>query len=206
MTNHVWHFSLQTTRQQLGLQRLFAMIDFTALAMSLPHLPQHELEKVGFGQAVSDAPIALIGPGTGLGVSGLLPIGTGPARLWWPLQGEGGHSTMPAMNEREAAVLAHLHYRFTHVSAERVISGPGLVNLYGALCALEGKVPVLHRIGDCLAPRQLDQAIYEGELAGREILTSPERYIHTGELERWDAGVRRALGRRPSRASRRRGP
>ena len=72
--------------------------------------------------------------------------------------------------------------------------------------ALEGRVPVLHRIGDCLAPRQLDQAIYEGELAGREILTSPERYIHTGDLERWDAGVRRALGRRPPRASRRRGP
>lgn len=141
MTNHVWRFSLETTRQQLGLQRLFAMNDFTALAMALPHLPQHELEKVGFGQPSKGAPIALIGPGTGLGVSGLLPIGAGPARLWWPLQGEGGHSTMAAMNEREAAVLAHLRHRFTHVSAERVISGPGLVNLYGALSAVEGKVP-----------------------------------------------------------------
>ncbi len=156
MTNHVWHFSLQATREQLGLQRLFAMNDFTALAMSLPYLPQHELEKVGFGQAVNDAPIALIGPGTGLGVSGLLPIGTGPSRLWWPLQGEGGHSTMPAMNEREAAVLAHLHYRFTHVSAERVISGPGLVNLYGALCALEGKVP------ESLEPPQITQRAIQG--------------------------------------------
>ena len=82
-------------------------------------------------------PIAVIGPGTGLGVSGLIPAG----EHWIPLQGEGGHVTLAVMNEREMAMVMQLHQRFSHVSAERVLSGPGLVNLYDALCAIEGIVP-----------------------------------------------------------------
>ncbi|HKQ81219.1 MAG TPA: glucokinase [Steroidobacteraceae bacterium] len=165
MTNHVWRFSLATTKRELGLQRLFVMNDFTALAMAVPYLPADELDAVGLGQPVPDAPIALIGPGTGLGVSGLLPIGMGSAREWLPLQGEGGHSTMPAMNDREAAVLAQLRHRFTHVSAERVISGPGLVNVYNALCALEGKVP------EPLEPAEVTQRALQGrDLICREAL------------------------------------
>ena len=54
------------------------------------------------------------------------------------LTGEGGHATMPAFTEREAAVLAHLRERLDHVSAERCLSGPGLVNLYSSLAALDG--------------------------------------------------------------------
>ena len=52
--------------------------------------------------------------------------------------------------------------------------------------ALKGTVDNLHRIGDCLAPRKLDHAIYEGELAGRELWSPEERYIYEGELERWE--------------------
>jgi len=52
--------------------------------------------------------------------------------------------------------------------------------------ALKGAVGDLHRIGDCLAPRKLDHAIYEGELAGRELWSPEERYIYEGELERWE--------------------
>ena len=52
--------------------------------------------------------------------------------------------------------------------------------------ALKGTVANLHRIGDCLAPRKLDHAIYEGELAGRELWSPEERYIYEGELERWE--------------------
>ena len=52
--------------------------------------------------------------------------------------------------------------------------------------ALKGTVENLHRIGDCLAPRKLDHAIYEGELAGRELWSPEERYIYEGELERWE--------------------
>jgi hypothetical protein len=51
---------------------------------------------------------------------------------------------------------------------------------------LKGAVETLHRIGDCLAPRKLDHAIYEGELAGRELWSPEQRYIYEGELERWE--------------------
>lgn len=108
------------------------------------------------------------------------------------------------------------HVRLYHLSTgeETVLSGfESIVLATGHRAndalyfALRGRVPVLYRIGDCLAPRQIDQAIYEGELAGREILQSPDRYIHTGELERWDAGVRRALrGNASRRSALRRGP
>jgi glucokinase len=137
MTNHVWEFSAATTRRQLNLSRLIFLNDFTALAMAIRHLPPHELEQIGGGRAVLGATIALLGAGTGLGVSGLVPAG----EHWIPLQGEGGHSTLAVMNEREYAVVAQLRQRFSHVSAERVLSGPGLVNLYDALRAVDGLAP-----------------------------------------------------------------
>jgi glucokinase len=139
MTNHVWQFSVREVCRSVGLQRLILLNDFTALALSLRHLPAQELSQVGGGPAVPNAPIALIGAGTGLGVSGLIPSG----EHWLPLQGEGGHVTLPASNDREAAALALLRKRFGHVSAERVLSGPGLLNLYEALCALDGEAPTL---------------------------------------------------------------
>jgi glucokinase len=133
MTNHVWQFSVSALRQELGLQRLAVLNDFTALALALRYLPANELQQVGGGPPIANAPIALIGAGTGLGVSGLIP-GDGK---WFPLQGEGGHVTIAAMNDREAAVLSILRSRMGHVSAERVLSGPGLLNLYQALCVLD---------------------------------------------------------------------
>jgi glucokinase len=137
MTNHVWQFSAAHTKQQLELRRLIVLNDFTALAMAVRHLKESDLEQVGGGRATPNMPIAVIGPGTGLGVSGLIPSG----EHWIPLQGEGGHVTLSVMNERERAVLKQLQLRFSHVSAERVISGPGLVTLYDALCAVEGISP-----------------------------------------------------------------
>lgn len=138
MTNHTWRFSSAALRHELGLERLIVLNDFTALAMSLPHLPRAELRQIGGTEPQTAAPLALIGPGTGLGVSGLLPTSSG----WLPLQGEGGHVTLPAIDEREAAVIAYLRGRFGHVSAERVVSGPGLVNVYEAVCQLEGVHPL----------------------------------------------------------------
>jgi len=137
MTNHAWQFSAARTRDALGWRRLILLNDFTALAMAIRHLPREELEQIGGGQSVPNMPLALLGPGTGLGVSGLIPA----AGHWIPLQGEGGHQTLAVMNEREMAMLDQLHQRFSHVSAERVLSGPGLVNLYDALCGIEGVVP-----------------------------------------------------------------
>ena len=152
LTNHAWQFSAARTRQALGWRRLIMLNDFTALAMAIRHLPREEIEQIGGGQSVPDMPLALLGPGTGLGVSGLIPAGG----HWIALQGEGGHQTLPVMNEREAAMLGQLRQRFSHVSAERVLSGPGLVNLYDALCGLEGIVPKV------LTPPEITRRAREG--------------------------------------------
>lgn len=152
MTNHVWQFSAAESRRRLGLERLIFLNDFTALAMALRHLPPEDLQQVGGGRAVPDAAVALIGPGTGLGVSGLIPC----ENHWIPLQGEGGHQTLSVVKEREMEVLSILYRRFSHVSAERVLSGPGLVNLYHALCVLEGRMP------DDLAPEQITARAIDG--------------------------------------------
>lgn len=151
MTNHVWQFSAAQVRRQLHLARLSFLNDFTALAHAVRHLPKNELETIGRGRAVENGPIGLLGPGTGLGVSGLIFTG----HHWIPLQGEGGHVTLAATNERELAVIGQLHQRFSHVSAERALSGPGLVNLYDALCALEGMVP------EGLKPKDITQRAEE---------------------------------------------
>jgi glucokinase len=133
MTNHHWSFSIGELQRSLGFERLLVLNDFTALAMSLPSLAPSQRRQIGGGQAAPEAALALIGPGTGLGVSGLLCAG--PDR-WVPIAGEGGHATLAAADDQEAAVLALLRRRFGHVSAERALSGPGLVHLYQALCEL----------------------------------------------------------------------
>ncbi len=134
MTNHVWQFSIEETRRLLKLNQLEVINDFTALAMALPLLELDEVTKTGGGGPVPDTPIALLGAGTGLGVSGLIPGGG----AWLPLQGEGGHVSFPPVTEREIEILRILQQRYQHVSAERLLSGPGLVNLYQAHAVIEG--------------------------------------------------------------------
>ena len=137
LTNGPWGFSIEQTRRSLGLDRLHVVNDFTALALAVPILRPDELQQIGGGAAVPATPIAIIGPGTGLGVSGLVPAGKG----WIALQGEGGHTAFAPMNVREIGVLGWLQQRYHHVSTERVVSGMGLENLYQALCALDGVGP-----------------------------------------------------------------
>ncbi|WKB51047.1 glucokinase [Eleftheria terrae] len=136
MTNHDWSFSIAGLRRDLGLERFLVLNDFTALALALPGLGPQDLRQVGDGTPVPQAPLGLIGPGTGLGVSGLLPAAPGHAPL--PLTGEGGHVTLAPADEHEARVIEELRRRFGHASAERAVSGPGLVNLYQAVCTLQG--------------------------------------------------------------------
>ncbi len=137
MTNNSWTFSIAQFKQSLGVHRCLVINDFTALAMSLPALTQSDLRPVGAGVAIKGEPIALLGPGTGLGVSGLILTGKDQ---YFALSGEGGHATVAAADDQEAALLSLLRARFGHVSAERVLSGPGLVDLYRAVCELDGQV------------------------------------------------------------------
>jgi glucokinase len=136
MTNHPWSFSIAELQRSLGLERLRVINDFTALALALPALTATDLHSIGGGTPAPDCAIAVLGPGTGLGVSGLIPAGPGQ-RV--PITGEGGHVSLAAGDAREAAVVERLRQRFGHASAERALSGPGLVNLYEAACTLSGR-------------------------------------------------------------------
>lgn len=136
LTNRDWCFSVSKTRNALGLERLEVVNDFAAQAMALPSLTPDDWAAAGGGDAEPGAPMAVLGPGSGLGVAGLVPS---PGGRWVVVSGEGGHATIAPANDREADVLSLLRRRIGHVSAERVISGPGLVNLYQSLCELEGR-------------------------------------------------------------------
>lgn len=162
MTNHHWSFSVDATRARLELRELRVLNDFTALALSLPRLRPDELRRIGGGEAAAGTPLAVIGPGTGLGVSGLVPAGE---RLV-PLQSEGGHVTYGAANRRETDLLAVIGRRYGgHVSAERLLSGPGLVNLYQAVLAVD------RRVGDILTPAEITaRGMADSDPVCREVL------------------------------------
>ncbi|WKB52966.1 glucokinase [Eleftheria terrae] len=136
MTNHHWSFSISAVQRQLGMDRFLVINDFTALALSLPALAPDELRQVGGGRPLAKGPLGLVGPGTGLGVSGLLPAMAGHGAI--PINGEGGHATLAPMDDLEEAVIRSLRHRFGHVSAERAVSGIGLLNLHQAVCEVNG--------------------------------------------------------------------
>lgn len=152
LTNSAWHFSTEAVRVELGLDRFDVVNDFTAVALSVRHLAEPDKLKLGGGEAAPNAPIAVLGPGTGLGVSALVPDRTGG---WTALAAEGGHVTMASANDQEDQVLAWLRKRFDHVSAERILSGPGLVNLYEAICAIRAR-PAAYTTPDAISQRGLD--------------------------------------------------
>jgi glucokinase len=135
MTNHHWAFSQKAVRTEFGLRRLRLLNDFTALALALPDLSALQLRQIGGQTAVADAPKALLGAGTGLGVSGLLPNGQGG---WVPVQGEGGHVTLPAETARERLLMDGLTARYGHASSERLLCGQGLLDAFEILCAADG--------------------------------------------------------------------
>lgn len=162
MTNHHWSFSISALRQALGFARLEVLNDFTALALALPGLPASDKRQIGGQAALPHAAIGLIGPGTGLGVSGLLPDGRGG---WVPLQGEGGHVSLAATTARERTVVQALHQRHGHASAERAVSGMGLLDIYSILCEADGvALPP-----DCTAA-QVSEAGLAGDALAREAL------------------------------------
>jgi glucokinase len=133
MTNHPWAFSAKQLAQDLALNRLLLVNDFTALALGVPSLRDGQLAQIG-GGVQRAGPKAILGPGTGLGASTLVPVGD----QYMAVPGEGGHVTLAAATAEEAAVIAWLWKGWPHVSAERVLSGPGLVLLHRALAAVRG--------------------------------------------------------------------
>lgn len=137
MTNHVWAFSIAETEKALGLARLTVVNDFVAVARAVPELSPGDTVQIGGGTPEAGRPVVVLGPGTGLGVSALVPAPGG----WVAVATEGGHVTLPATDGSEEAVVRLLRHEMGHVSAERAISGSGLVRLYRSLAQIAGQTP-----------------------------------------------------------------
>jgi glucokinase len=161
MTNRDWQFSTDAVRRELGLQTLLIVNDFTALAMALPSLKAEDLMQVGGGVAAANAVVGVLGPGTGLGVSGVIPTVDG----FVTLGSEGGHVNFAPADEREFAILQYAWKEWPHVSNERLISGPGLEIIYRALAERNG----LQATGRG-APDIISGALEQGDALCLEVL------------------------------------
>lgn len=135
LTNAPWVFARAEIARRLGLARLLLLNDFAALALALPQLAPADLQQVGSGAPVEHAPKAVLGPGTGLGVSGVCRA----RGHWVALSGEGGHCSLAAADAREAAIIALAWREFGHVSAERLLSGTGLPLLNRLVAEVDGR-------------------------------------------------------------------
>jgi len=154
MTNADWAFSVEATRKGLGLDQLVLLNDFSALALAVPHLPADELELIGSGHAVRGAPIGLLGPGTGLGVSGLIPTSD---NKWIALASEGGHTSFSPCDETETWLWEEARKVYGHVSTERFLSGAGLQFIHRCLSRQAGLQPEALSPAD-ISGRALEQS------------------------------------------------
>jgi glucokinase len=129
-TNSGWRFSRADLARALDLEQLVVLNDFAALALALPGLDASRYRcHAGCGQPSPAGPLAVLGPGTGLGVAAVIPGSAG----WIAVPGEGGHATLAPGDDFESALLARVRSRFGHVSAERLLSGIGLPVLHDAV-------------------------------------------------------------------------
>lgn len=151
LTNNHWRFSRAEILRQLGLKELRTINDFTAQALAVPLLSEQQKVVLHAGVEVR-APILVVGPGTGLGVGSLVPAAQG----WIPVVTEGGHVTAAAVDARDVETMEWLRAQYGHVSAERLISGPGLENLYRSELAARGQV------GNCLSPAEITKSALDG--------------------------------------------
>lgn len=136
MMNHSWAFSITDTSNRIGVKKMRVMNDFTALAYAVPFLAEKDRYQIGTGTVQKDSPIGIIGPGTGLGVAAVIFADGKPVAVTT----EGGHVTMPATNAREFSLFEFLKSKkYHHISAERVISGKGIVNIYQAIAGVDGR-------------------------------------------------------------------
>ena len=134
MTNLSWSFSREGLKTRFGFEKLEVINDYTALAMSSSILTKAHLIELKAGDLNPTANKAILGPGTGLGVAGLVYTPAG----WVPVPSEGGHVNIAPSTAFEAEIIKAAMSTLGHVSAESFLSGQGLVNLYDAVCAVTG--------------------------------------------------------------------
>jgi glucokinase len=134
LVNSQWVVDATELRAAFGFKSIGLINDFEAIAYALPHLNVRDVKPLAGGEPQLGESMAVIGPGTGLGMAGIVRRDDRMTII----PTEGGHATLPGTTPREDAVIAHLRYKFGHVSAERALSGPGLENLHAAIAAIDG--------------------------------------------------------------------
>ncbi len=193
-TNSHWDFSCREVQAALGLDSLRMLNDFESLALSLPRLGAAQLR--GHGARMPGAGnlpgagklpgtgslLAVVGPGTGLGVGAVVQTRQG----WQALPGEGGHATLAPADDLESALLARVRQRHAHVSAERLLSGIGLPVLHQALGEVLGVATVALSAAE----------IIEGALTGRDALCSQTIDLFCALLGGFAGNVALTLGAR----------
>lgn len=160
--NLPWPVSIAQMREALGFDGIALVNDFEAVAHAVPRIDPAETVVVapGTGEAL-DKPVIVVGPGTGLGAA--LRIPNGNRHL--VLATEAGQAAFAPTTDLEIEILRVLRRKTQHVSVEHLLSGPGLMNLYAALCALRGETPTLH-----LPAEISDTALRAGDSAAAQAL------------------------------------
>mgnify|MGYP001818912120 FL=1 len=163
ITNNHWDIFAAATRDDFGIESVRLLNDFTAIAYSIPLLTENEIQTIGrhYLPALGsyDFTVAIIGPGTGLGVAGLCRRGN----TLVPITGEGGHIGFAPESPLQIELLKVLSEQLDRVSAERLIAGSGLMNIYKALATIRGE----HR--ESLTAAEIFSRRDSGEIAAEAV-------------------------------------
>ena len=138
--NNDWVINKSDVSSALNNIQVSWINDFNAQALATTLLSDNDVVTIKAGIEQPDRLRLVIGPGTGLGVCGLIRSSSG----WVPVPTQGGHSDLAPNTPLEIEILTLLQKKFGHVAVERVLSGPGIVNLYEALCEINGKNILFH--------------------------------------------------------------
>ncbi|MDZ7823465.1 MAG: glucokinase [Ahrensia sp.] len=137
LTNNNWIVKPAKMIEQFGFEDIIVLNDYEAQALAVVALGDEHLRKIGVGTKEHYGNCVVIGPGTGLGVAGLIHA----ANTWTPVAGEGGHVDIGPRTQRDEEVFAHLEKIGGRVSGEQILCGRGIVNLYRAIAAATGIEP-----------------------------------------------------------------
>ncbi|WEZ81846.1 glucokinase [Rhizobium sp. 32-5/1] len=135
LTNAGWVIKPQDMLSALSLEDVIIINDFEAQALAVASLGDEGREQIGRGSILESASCAVLGPGTGLGVAGLLHA----RHTWFPVPGEGGHVDVGPRSERDYHIWPFLEPIEGRISAEQLLCGRGIMNIYQAVCAADAR-------------------------------------------------------------------
>ena len=173
LTNCDWVVRPKTMIADLGFEDVILINDFEAQALAVASLSANNREQIGDAPEVLVGSRVVLGPGTGLGVAGLVHA----RHIWIPVPGEGGHVDVGPRSARDLEIFPHLDPIDGRISAEQILSGRGILNIYHAVCTADGVTPTLATPADVTTAalaatnREAEETVslfatYLGRLAG----------------------------------------